>query len=239
MDAMITNRSVRCALCALLLLAPLATLAAQKMDDDMMKDDGSFYITAAYSVALPDERDILDQGDQSKTVAVGTGFGSLGGQVGVGYAIAGLRPEISFGYRTASIDSLKLKTDGAGEDAEFASSGSVTSMDLAASVYYDIDPSPGGFAAYIGFGGGMSNVTLKVEQPVTSIEIDTTDDSVWALAFQAVAGISYAVTEDMSVTLGYRLTGTLESQFSKFDTSEEKMGMTLIRNVELGLRYSF
>ena len=52
---MITNRSLRFALCALLLLAPLATLAAQEMQDDMMKDDGSFYITGAYSAALPAE----------------------------------------------------------------------------------------------------------------------------------------------------------------------------------------
>ena len=58
---MITNRSLRFALCAFLLLAPLATLAAQEMQDDMMKDDGSFYISGAYSAALPAERDILDQ----------------------------------------------------------------------------------------------------------------------------------------------------------------------------------
>jgi hypothetical protein len=59
---MIATRSLRFALCALLLLAPLATLAAQEMQDDMMKDDGSFYISGAYSAALPPgERDIIDE----------------------------------------------------------------------------------------------------------------------------------------------------------------------------------
>ena len=66
---MITNRSLRFALCALLLLAPLATLAAQ--DADMMKDDGSFYISAAYGVALPGDREI----DSAKVL---TDLGFLG-----------------------------------------------------------------------------------------------------------------------------------------------------------------
>ena len=45
--------------------------------------------------------------------------------------------------------------------------------------------------------------------------------------------------EDLTVTLGYRLIGTLEGNFSEYDTSKRKTGMTLNHNVELGLRYSF
>ena len=45
--------------------------------------------------------------------------------------------------------------------------------------------------------------------------------------------------EDLTLTLGYRLIGTLDRNFSKFETSKAKMGMTLNHNVELGLRYSF
>ena len=115
--AMITNRSLRFAFCALLLLAPLATLAAQ--DADMMKDDGSFYVSAAYGVALPADREIGDD-------TVSTDLGFLGGRVGVGYSIFGFRPELSAGYRMATIK------DSEGKD-------SVTSMDLIASVYYDVD----------------------------------------------------------------------------------------------------
>ncbi len=240
---MITNRSLRFALCACLLLAPLATLAAQEMDDD-----GSFYISGAYGAALPAERDILL--GESNTFAVGTGIGFLGGQIGVGYAIAGFRPEISVGYRTASVDSLKAKkllglTTGpiiesankALADAGSKVSGSVSSIDLAASVYYDIDTGTE-ITPYIGVGGGMSQVTVKVEQTVAPLVPDH-DDSLWALSFQAAAGIGYAVMEDLTVTLGYRLIGTLEGNFSEYDTSKRKTGMTLNHNVELGLRYSF
>ena len=86
---MTTTRSLRFALCALLLLAPLATLAAQEAD--MMKDDGSFYISAAYGVALPADRKIGG-------ATVWTDLGFLGGRVGVGYSIFGFRPEPATGW---------------------------------------------------------------------------------------------------------------------------------------------
>ena len=60
-----------------------------------------------------------------------------------------------------------------------------------------------------------------------------------ALAFQAAAGIGYAVMEDLTLALGYRLTGTTEAKLSKYDTDKLKMGLTLVHNVELGIRYSF
>lgn len=238
---MITNRSLRFAFCALLLLAPLAALSAQETESDE-----GFYISAAYSAALPGERDVLEP---ANTVTVGTVFGFLGGQFGVGYAIAGFRPEVSVGYRTASVDSLKFKkflnrtTDDAlkvpnellaSEAAKI--SGSVSSIDVAVSVYYDIDTGSE-IAPYIGVGGGVSQVTVKAEQKVDSDIV--LDDSLLAGSFQAAAGVGYAVTEDLTIALGYRLIATLEGNLSKYDTTKQKTAMTLNHNIELGLRYSF
>jgi OOP family OmpA-OmpF porin len=246
---MATSRSLLFTLCACVLLGPLATLVAQEMQemqDDTMTDDGSFYISGAYSAALPGERDVFDE---SNRVSDGTGFGLLGGQIGVGYAIAGFRPEISVGYRMASVNSLKAKKLGSTADADLKSindmlaeagpqvAGSVVSVDLAAGVYYDIDTGTA-VTPYIGVGGGMSQVTVKVKQTLTPLVPDH-DDSLWALSFQAAAGIGYAVMDELTLTLGYRLIGTLEGNFSKYDTSKTKMGMTLNHNVELGVRYSF
>ena len=204
---MITNRSLRFALCALLLLAPLATLAAQEMQDDMMmKDDGSFYVTAAYGVALPADRKI-----DNETISTDLGF--LGGQIGVGYSIFGFRPELSVGYRMANIKD---------QDDQ-----SVTTMDVIASVYYDVDTGSE-ITPYIGVGGGISNVTVKQAE----------NKSVLALAFQAAAGIGYAVTEDLTLTLGYRLTGAMDADFPK-DKGGKTLKMALGHHVELGIRYSF
>ena len=224
---MITNRSLRFALCALLLLAPLATLAAQEMDD-MMQDDEGFYISAAYAVTMPGERDV-SVGDI--TGAVGTEFGILGGRFGVGYGVGGFRPEVSVGYRSATVDSLTVGS--ASVDAE----GTLTSIDLAVNVYYDIG-SGSEFSLYLGVGGGLSLITAKLED-VAGVDVAPYNDSASALSAQAAAGIGYAIMEDLTVTLGYRLVATLEANFSKYSTSKAKTGMTMSHNVEAGLRFSF
>ncbi len=220
---MITNRSVRFALCAVLLLAPLATLAAQEMDE--MQDDEGFYISAAYGATMPGERDISVE---DTTVSVGTEFGLLGGRFGVGYGVAGFRPEVSVGYRTAAVDSLTGVAD---------VSGTVSSIDLAANVYYDIG-SGSAFSLYLGVGGGMSLVTVKAETDSGS-DLTPYNDSASALSVQAAAGIGYAIMEDLTLTLGYRLVGTMKANFSKYSTSKAKTDMTLSHTIEAGLRFSF
>ena len=200
LSVQMTARSLRSTLCACLLLAPLATLAAQEM-----KDDGSFSISAAYGVAFPADRTI-----DGRTVSTDLGF--VSGRFGVGYSIFGFRPELSVGYRMANI---KEKGD-----------QSVTAIDLIAGVYYDVDTGSA-ITPYVGIGGGMSNVTVKEGNTKT----------VWALAFQGAAGIGYALTEDLTLTLGYRLTGTMDADFPKKE--DGKLKMAIGHNVELGIRYSF
>ena len=202
---MMINRRLHFVLCACLLLAPLGILAAQDMDDGMMEDDGSFSISAGYGVALPAERTIGDR-------TVSTDLGFVGGRFGVGYTIFGFRPELSVGYRMANIED---------QDEQ-----SVTSIDLIAGVYYDIDTGSE-IVPYIGIGGGMSHVIVK----------EGNSKTVWALAFQGAAGIGYALTEDLTLTLGYRMTGTLEADFPKAE--DGTLEMSLGHNLELGIRYSF
>ena len=80
---------------------------------------------------------------------------------------------------------------------------------------------------YVGVGGGVSQFSIK----------EAGDGrTVWPLAFQAAAGIGFAVLGDLTLTLGYRMRGTMGAEFP--DTKELlKMGLT--HNAEVGLRYSF
>lgn len=237
---MITNRSLRFALCALLLLAPLATLAAQEMDE--MQDDEGFYISAAYGATMPGDRDISDE---ATTISVGTEFGLLGGRFGVGYGVGGFRPEVSVGYRSATVDSVAVtKSDllppaalRLANSALADVSGTVSSIDLAANLYYDIG-SGSAFSLYLGVGGGLSLVTVKLD-PVAGFPVAPYSDSASALSVQAAAGIGYAIMEDLTLTLGYRLVGTMEANFSKYSTTKAKTGMTLSHTIEAGLRFSF
>ena len=199
-------RSPRFALCACLLLAPLGVLAAQDVDDGTMRDDGSFSISAGYGVAFPAERTI-----DARTIPTDLGF--VGGRFAVGYAIFGFRPELSVGYRMANIE---------GQNEQ-----SVTSIDVIAGVYYDVDTGSE-IVPYVGIGAGMSHVTVK----------EGNTKRVWAPAFQGAAGIGYAIMDDLTLTFGYRLTGTLDADFAETDGGDT-LKTALGHNLELGIRYSF
>ena len=175
------------------------------MDADVMRSDAGFSISAGYGVALPADRTI-----DGRTVSTDLGF--VSGRFGVGYSIFGFRPEASVGYRMANIQDQNEQ--------------SVTSIDLIASGYYDVDTGSE-IIPYLGIGGGTSYVTVK----------EGNTKSVWALAFQGAAGIGYALTEDLALTLGYRLTGTLDARFPKAEDGALKTALG--HNVELGIRYSF
>lgn len=224
---MITNRSLRFALCAALLLAPLATLAAQQPDGGAPNDDGVF-VTANYGASLPADRDVIGP---SWTLGTKSNVGWLGGRFSLGYAIFGFRPEVSVGYHTATVASSTFKVGSGPASDLYEVEGAVGSLDLAAGVYYGIDTGLG-ITPYLGGSGGLSLVTFKVHGHGAP-EVEDTDDSAWAVSFQGAAGFGIAITQRMSVTLGYRLTGTLEAQ-----TQEKRtLALALIHSGELGVRY--
>jgi opacity protein-like surface antigen len=202
---MITYRGFRFALCIFLLVAPLATVVAQ--GSGILKGDGLFYLSAAYGVALPGDRQINED-------TMSTELGIFGGRISVGYSILGFRPEVSAGYRMATI-----------KDSE--GTGSITTLDVIPSIYYDIDIGNAS-TLYVGFGGGMSQVIVK--QPDSK--------SVLALTIQGTAGIGYEVTEDLTLTLGYRLTGIMDAEFSE-DHGGDTLKRALGHDVEIGIRYYF
>ena len=242
---MTTNRCLRFALCAFLLMTPLATLAAQEMGDE-----GSFYVGASYGVSFPGERGLLGEKEKILDFNVGTDFGFLGGQFGVGYSIFGFRPELAVGYRTAPIGKGKVKvtylngrdSGAALDDANDAlakvdwKDSSLGSLDVVVNVYYDIDTGTP-FLPYLGVGAGASYLTLNVNEfTVGGLPVAKISDSVWAFGFQGAAGIGYAVTEELVLALGYRMTGTTEAELSP---SKRKLGLALNHVGELGLRYHF
>lgn len=248
-----THRRLRFALCALLVSAPLATLAA---DNHGMFSAGSFYASLNWDVAFSAQRELagpIPQGSETeKFIAnIDTGFGFLGAQIGVGYAISGFRPEVYGAYRRTPITGVTITKIGKNDekadsvtnegldDLDWAGSA-VSSLDLGLGIHYDIDTGTP-LLPYLGIAGGASNITLTLADAavtrLTPLEPKVTkSESAWAFGFQGDAGIGYAVTDDLVVTLGYRLTGTTETELP---TSKTKLKLALIHNGELGLRYLF
>ena len=246
-----THRRLRFALCALLVSAPLATLAA---DNHGMFSAGSFYASLNWDVAFSAQRElaVLDNdGKETAITDVETGFGFLGAQIGVGYAISGFRPEVYGAYRRTPITGVTLTKIGEAEvkaddprnvelDKVTWGNSAVSSLDLGLGIHYDIDTGTP-LLPYLGIAGGASNITLTLTDDVVAavesvVPKAQKSESAWAFGFQGDAGIGYAVTDDLVVTLGYRLTGTTETELP---TSKTKLKLALIHNGELGLRYLF
>ena len=241
----------RFALCALLLTAPLATVAAGGM-----MDAGDFYASLNYDVAFPGERGITTgEGNDLREVNLETGIGFLGAQLGVGYAISGFRPELYAAYRRAPLAGAMLKKRGATNvvaadqankdlDKFTTWTGSTVSvLDLGFGVHYDIDTGTP-IVPYLGVAGAASNLSLALGDAALA-ELEGTGelgddlaktDSAWAFGFQGSAGIGYAVSDDLIISLGYRLTGATDAELT---TSKAKMKLALGHNGVLGLRYNF
>ena len=233
---------------AVLLLAPLAAFAEGQSDYyEMMATADGMYVAASYGLALPGTTTfhVPHANDTQTDADAGTDWGLLGGRLAAGYSISGFRPELSFGYRTAPITSVTLtKLAGVTEEAALKplndaledfdwKDSSISSLEVVASVYYDIDTGTL-VIPYIGAGAGASQISLTLKENTTLAQFEESE-SVWALAFQGAAGVGFYVFDGLTTSIGYRLTGTTEATFE----SDNKVALALGHHIELGIRYRF
>ena len=233
---------------AVLLLAPLAAFAEGQSDYPMMATSDGMYVAASYGLALPSTimLSVPHGGGVQTDADAATDWGVLGGRLGVGYSISGFRPELAFGYRTAQISSLTFtKVFGATseavlkplnaalEDVDWKDS-SISSLDVVASVYYDIETGTL-VTPYVGAGAGAAQISVTLKENTSPAKVEVSD-SAWALAFQGAAGVGFYVLEGLTTSIGYRLTGTTEATFTD---SDDQIGLALGHHIELGIRYRF
>ena len=233
---------------AVLLLAPLAAFAEGQSDYyEMMATADGMYVAASYGLAVPGTTTfhVPAAGDTQTDADAGTDWGLLGGRLAAGYSISGFRPELAFGYRTARINSVTLtklpgvteetlkSLNDALEDFDWKDS-SISSLEVVASVYYDIDTGTL-VIPYIGAGAGASQISVTLEENTTLAQFEESE-SAWALAFQGAAGVGFYVFDGLTTSIGYRLTGTTEATFTD---SDNKVGLALGHHIELGIRYRF
>lgn len=112
--------------------------------------------------------------------------------------------------------------------------GGVDTTYLMANVFYDI---PAGDNAAFYIGGGLGVGFVHAEYAPSDITIIDGDKS--AFAYQAIAGVSYDVSDDLALFAQYRYRGTsdVELDVSLFDATLEIENRSSI--VEVGLRYGF
>ncbi|WP_428407870.1 P44/Msp2 family outer membrane protein [Hyphococcus sp.] len=180
-----------------------------------------------------------------------------------GYAFAGaigkdfgwLRGEVEVAYQSNGVDAHSGVSAGGialdGEDAGVLITGSpnigvsvgdlvadgrgdVSTLFVMANVFYDIDTG-GRLTPYIGGGAGVG--FADVDYSPSGVAIIQDDASVFA--YQAMAGVAYAVSPSLDLTVGYRYRATsdVEVDADLFSARFDIENKTSI--IEAGLRFSF
>ncbi len=157
--------------------------------------------------------------DLGWTTEFDTGWGALGA---IGYAFGGgFRAEAEVAYRSNGIKThdgvtvagINIDNQDAGvlitgspqlgatvgqivDDGE----GRISSLSVMGNLFYDFGLGNSRFMPYVGAGAGMA----RVDTVYRPSGIGVVDDSNWEFAFQLMAGVSYAVSDNVQLYAGYR-----------------------------------
>jgi opacity protein-like surface antigen len=168
---------------------------------------------------------------------------NLGGAfiAAVGYGFeSGLRVEGEVGYRLNgldrfSVDSVDFSVNPPGISGSLPiglgaqMNGHTNVLSFMANVAYDFH-NDSGFTPYIGAGAGVALLFTDASLTVPIIgDVSLIDDTAVAFAYQAMAGVDYAIDSNWSVNLEYRFFGTLSPDYNDSFTSDD------IGNVPPGL----
>jgi opacity protein-like surface antigen len=206
---------------------------------DWLEDRDGMYLAATAGYTMPTDPDFelpistpifsdtisdelrMDEG-VSATVAIGRYYGPWRFEVEGGYRYnefdyAASGPVPGFGTGTLALD------------------GDFQTITAMLNVYFDI-PLNDRWNVYLGAGAGAAFTTADFDATfaaggITFSGSERDDDTVFA--YQGMAGVSYAATERLVITLGYRLFHTTDYSFGDLDVDSP-----WIHTAEIGFRWS-
>lgn len=198
-----------------LFAAAMATLAAHAH-----AQDAGFYVGAGLGLTDTPSTSVTDTA--SRTVKFDNG---TMGALALGYGFANnWRAEAELSRRAADLDSV----------GGIAASGELLATSLMANVVYDFDINAP-ISPYLGLGAGLSRVKFDNASPFGASSIDDSDT---VLAGQAIAGLSYALKDNLDLFADYRYfitddvdMRTAAGNAASFDVDTHA--------VMVGLRFSF
>jgi opacity protein-like surface antigen len=164
------------------------------------------------------------------------------GQIGYGFRHLRVEGEVSWrdnGVRTLNNPDATIGNFRFPGVASLAGPGygDMSALALMANAYYDFATGTR-FTPYLGAGGGGARIGAH-HISSTGIGVANTDRT--APAWQAMAGVSYALTSRLSIKAEYRYfhTGTLTLAEENSYATGDARGTYQAQNLLLGLRYTF
>ena len=155
------------------------------------------YLGLGAGVSFPQDSDVTGTGVNA-TADLDTGY-SIIGAVGNSYR-NGLRGEFELGYRGLDVGSVS----GA------SASGGVNVFSFMINGYYDFKNKTK-WTPYLGVGLGGANISADAVTPVSGSSLD---DSDLVFAYQGMAGLSYQVSDQLSLFSDYRYFATADPDFT-------------------------
>lgn len=222
-------------LAVLILLNMGLACPAQAQDKDV-KPGLKNYVILRGGAVWPMDNDLNNGATASSTVSYNLGFGA---SAAYGYRILPfLRGEVEVGYMRAQNDKLTQNARGTKVDDE----GYEEHIYAMLNAYLDL-PNKSDFTPFIGAGIGYSHVTMKNKWwHIRSASMVERGDSDGALAYQFMAGASWAFRPEWLVELRGRYFGTTNREHANHSLATiQTVGTeaTKIWTVELGIRYCF
>ena len=186
-------------------------------------ETNGFYIGGAAGVNFASDAKMKPLAAADDTIRYDTGFaGSVSGGYGFGN---GFRAELEGSVRNNDIKSLKngvVATPG----------GSTRTWGLLANGLYDINTGTA-FTPYVGAGIGFGFVEGKLTGNGATL-YDSTDVQ---FAYQGIAGVSYAINQNLALTTDYRYLGTTDAKFNGGTTPAKVTNGN--HTILVGLRWTF
>jgi OmpA-OmpF porin, OOP family len=114
------------------------------------------------------------------------------------------RLELEGGYHSADLDAVTIIRDGsatytAGDIVETGGGARVgTAM---VNLYYDVHLFDGGLLPWVGAGLGAAHIDYEIDEATGTLN---GQDTTWAFAYQFMAGVTFPVSEGISMSVGYR-----------------------------------
>ncbi|MEM6711830.1 MAG: outer membrane beta-barrel protein [Pseudomonadota bacterium] len=240
---------IRSALTALplALALPLAAQAADLAPFEPAPaplDETGFYVSAFGGASFFNEYDsVLTGAPAGQTVeidfdtgfnlgaAVGYDFGNLGGFIGY-------RAELELSYYQADVDSIAFS--GNGPALEINVDGDVSTTNIIANVYGDLEVDPSGFfTPYLGVGLGVAFTDVDAVYGA-NVNVDGDEESLIA---QAIAGVNFDVHENVDLFAEGRYARIFDVESTRVNPNNGDIGFldddVDILSVNVGVRFNF
>lgn len=198
----------------------LAAAAIALPSASALADEG-WYVSGAGGLNFPLDSSIRG-GGINNTAELDRGWGASGA---LGYKTpGGMRLEGELGYRTSEFDSLNNVAVGGDADVWNLMANAIYDFDVGSSLY-----------PYVGAGIGVARADWDTDAAVGGVQIDDDD---MGFAYQAIFGLGYALSNQLTLTADYRFLGVPDLDLSstagaRIDTEYHS------HSLMVGLRFAF